>query len=569
MNDTSYNESFYTSSGQTETLCTTGLTKDFNITIVFDRYKRYTDCDIENMGGQNDLIIGPHPTDYIINTGVTAVTSTQVVTGYLITNPLDVLTGATPTYQYNEELNKKWADERDRRLGTLKIYLNGNLIYKLKDWEEIIPSKRGEQPFIQSWGGGTGLMGGIHEGVCCFNIKSIKYYEEPLNFVHVKHNFKTRLTDFDFEICNAPCVDDVYGLGYSSPTPTPTPTGVPTSTPTPTPTGVPTSTPTSTPTPTVLDYGCFRYSFVTGGTPGFTQYNINGNTMTISKRDYYMGLHDYSTLSNGNNFIIRQYTDYNNNYGTFTLDNTPPQLVGNNYVLSGTYIGSNIPNSTVCYVCYNVGSPAPTPTPTPTSAPTDTPTPTPTPTTTGFATGPFNFNFDYMLCEYFFSDGSDMDTMTYVSNPLIMNNDFTNGLPGDYVGTCALSANGPSNGNWTDPFLLYGGDNLGTGTEAILFDLNKFKTQYPSATDLELTFTSTWYGTPGINPVIMRATMWKKDNINLPIQDGYTFVYPESVETLMVQSNGQLITCNTQNCEAFEEVAKFQFNITSHDGQFI
>lgn len=78
--------------------------------------------------------------------------------------------------------------------------------------EEVIPSNRGEQPYIQSWGGGTSLMGGIHEGTSCFNIKSIKYYEDPLDFVHVRHNFLTRINDYDFEICGEECFDDVYSL---------------------------------------------------------------------------------------------------------------------------------------------------------------------------------------------------------------------------------------------------------------------------------------------------------------------------------------------------------------------
>jgi hypothetical protein len=111
-----------------------------------------------------------------------------------------------------EILNKKWADERQRRLGILKIYLNGRPIYKLENWEEVIPSERGVQPYIQSWGGGTGLMNNIHNGVSCFDIKSIKYYEEPLDFVHVYHDFIMRLNQYDFDICGENCVDNVYSL---------------------------------------------------------------------------------------------------------------------------------------------------------------------------------------------------------------------------------------------------------------------------------------------------------------------------------------------------------------------
>ena len=185
-----YTESYYTSTGQTPTLCVSDNTKDFNVTIVFDRYNYLTDCNLENDGGKNDLITGRT----------------------LNNSALAVMTGDTPDYSYPEILNQKWGKERQKRLGVLKIYLNGRPIYKIKDWEEIVPSDRGVQPFIQSWGGGTGMMGDIHNGICEFNIKSIKYYEEPLDFIHVKHNFLSILNDYDFYLCGIFCVDNLIGL---------------------------------------------------------------------------------------------------------------------------------------------------------------------------------------------------------------------------------------------------------------------------------------------------------------------------------------------------------------------
>jgi hypothetical protein len=193
-NEGVYTEDFYVASGQTPTLCTTQPTKDFNITIAFERNKYYENCEIENDGGWNDLIPEFIISEYT-DMEVTAVTSTQIA----VSND-------------SELLNKKWAEERQRRLGTLKIYLNGRPIYKLKNWEEIIPSERGVQPFIQSWGGGTGLMNDLHNGVCCFNMKTIKYYEEPLDFLHVRHNFLTRINQYDFFICGSPCEDDMSGF---------------------------------------------------------------------------------------------------------------------------------------------------------------------------------------------------------------------------------------------------------------------------------------------------------------------------------------------------------------------
>ena len=79
------------SNGMTPVLCVTDDTKDFNLTIVFNRYKEYDGCDLENEGGFNDLIQGPHAVEFVKPlTGVTAMTSTQIVEGYTITNTITI-----------------------------------------------------------------------------------------------------------------------------------------------------------------------------------------------------------------------------------------------------------------------------------------------------------------------------------------------------------------------------------------------------------------------------------------------------------------------------------------------
>ena len=196
VTDSGYTESYYTSSGQTPVLCVSGTSRDFNVTITFERDKYYTDCNLENDGGWNDLIPGIKTIPYT-DTVITAVTSTQ-----------------TTIYTTAEELNKKWTLERNRRLGTLKIYLNGRTIYKLKGWEEVIPSTRGNQPFIQSWAGGTQYSGGIHNmGTSCFNFKRVQYYQEPLNYVRVRHHYLVDIKpNYDIIECVEDCVDSMVGL---------------------------------------------------------------------------------------------------------------------------------------------------------------------------------------------------------------------------------------------------------------------------------------------------------------------------------------------------------------------
>jgi len=182
-----YSENYYTEVGVTPRLCTTGLTDDFNVTIVFDRYKHYQDCELENEGGVNDLIPEFRVYEYV---------------------DLDSKSTSTQIAIHNEDpiLNKKWEEESQKRLGVLKIYLNGNLIYKKENFEEIIASNRGIQPFIQSWGG----VSNEPDGSCCFNIKSIKYFEEPLNFPRVRHHYLTEIKpNFEIVECGVKCEDEL------------------------------------------------------------------------------------------------------------------------------------------------------------------------------------------------------------------------------------------------------------------------------------------------------------------------------------------------------------------------
>jgi len=205
-----YTESYYTLSGQTPVLCSGGTSSDFNVTITFTRNNEYNNCEIENEGGWNDLILGPHPVSYTPND--TGSTSTQIMTGYTISNDIyDWMSGGTITNEFIEELNKKWWNNRLNRLGTLTIYLNGKPIYKLKNWEEVIPSLReSENQIIQSWGGGTTGYNTLHTGNTEFSLLQVKYFEEPLDFVHVKHHYKTTIyPNYNINECQSPCSQEI------------------------------------------------------------------------------------------------------------------------------------------------------------------------------------------------------------------------------------------------------------------------------------------------------------------------------------------------------------------------
>ena len=246
---------YYTASGQTAVMCSDGTSNDFNLTITFERNSNLENCDLCNYGGSNDLITG----------------KTMTV------DQLDWLTGATEVYTIVEVLNEKWYENRDYRLGTLKIYLNGQKLYTLDNWEEIIPSQReSENDLVQIFGGGTVESGGIHEGETQFDLKEFNYYEYPFKFLQVKDNYNNLKQNYNITECTSDCLDVLIGLGIPTSTPTPTPTTPATSTPTPTPlstvvpTNVPTTTPTPVPTNVPTSTPTFLPTMVPTSTPTFT-----------------------------------------------------------------------------------------------------------------------------------------------------------------------------------------------------------------------------------------------------------------------------------------------------------
>ena len=191
-----FTETNYISSGQTIQMFEEPFLSNndliFNVAITFKRYSEYIGCEIENEGGWNDMI-----------------------TGVTVNNPTDVLTGATESVSYIEVLNEKWWNERNKRLGTLTIYINGKRIYKLENWEEIIPSKRDGEHLIQHvWGGGLFYSGGIHDSLdTSFNFQRFRYYEEPLNPIQINHNFLTSVKPYyDITDVTEPCSDTPIGL---------------------------------------------------------------------------------------------------------------------------------------------------------------------------------------------------------------------------------------------------------------------------------------------------------------------------------------------------------------------
>lgn len=185
---TGFTETTYFDTDNTTSLPTGQTQNDFNITITFERYNRYESCDIPNEGGWNDLI-----------------------TGVTVLNPMQTITGDTEETSFIEVLNEKWFSERNKRLGVLKIFLNGRIIYKKENWEETIPSIRDvDGGFVQIFG--KGLAGNATQ----FELKRVKYFEEPLNFLQINHHYIVDTMPYydvpnNTTICNVDASGDLIG----------------------------------------------------------------------------------------------------------------------------------------------------------------------------------------------------------------------------------------------------------------------------------------------------------------------------------------------------------------------
>jgi len=199
-----YTPIYYVETGQTVPLCPNGTLDDFNITITFERNYPYSGCSLANEGGWNDLIVDTS----IILEGST------IIGG-----------------EMEEVLNQKWMNERYKRLGVLKIYHNGRPleidtyhnpklvytpVYKFKLWEELILSNRGFQPFVNAIGGGVTGSGNLHNTKCCYTIKYVGYFEQPMKYVDVRSRYEgiTR-SNFNIVECNGICIDDIVSLNIA------------------------------------------------------------------------------------------------------------------------------------------------------------------------------------------------------------------------------------------------------------------------------------------------------------------------------------------------------------------
>lgn len=141
---------------------------------------------------------------------------------------------------------------------------------------------------------------------------------------------------------------------------------------------------------------------------------------------------------------------------------------------------------------------------------------------------PINNLADYIVVDYSFTNGRDLDTRTVFNTPAI----------GTYIGW--------NRGSSVSNIMYWGGDNTGTGLESILINVANYKALTPGTypPQFQIDFNCFWYGTQGTNPVYLTMYMYTGGTM---VKQGYTWINPTATSSLTLASTGKVITLQTTN----------------------
>jgi hypothetical protein len=165
---------------------------------------------------------------------------------------------------------------------------------------------------------------------------------------------------------------------------------------------------------------------------------------------------------------------------------------------------------------------------------------------------------DYIVVEYTFDTGEDLDTRTRLAVPAVGS---SNGKL--YVGW-GQANRVPTNNTATPNILRWGGDNTGTGRESAVFDVNYFKSLYPSAHDIIIDCRAQWYGIVGTTPVGLKITLYQGGAIQAV---GYGFENPTATSSTVLDLTLKNVTLFSQNSASIgDRIATISYNVLTGAG---
>jgi hypothetical protein len=158
-----------------------------------------------------------------------------------------------------------------------------------------------------------------------------------------------------------------------------------------------------------------------------------------------------------------------------------------------------------------------------------------------------NILADYILIEYTFDTGLDLDTRTRLASPAI----------GSYLGWGRASGTQPT-------IIAWGGDNTGIGTEAVLINVANFKIQYPQVENIVVDCRAQWYGTVGTTPVGLKVTLYQGGEIS---PYGFTWINETSTSQQVLDTKLKNITLlSTDPNSIGSRVATLKYNLVTGVG---
>ena len=186
----------------------------------------------------------------------------------------------------------------------------------------------------------------------------------------------------------------------------------------------------------------------------------------------------------------------------------------------------------------------------------------------------FTFDADYAVLTYKFNDASDLDTRSRIVEPDINMNNYL----GFRAGACF-----PDDSRWsytnipTTAVIDWSGDNVGTGYESILIDIQKLKALKPDMINFVVDLRAGWFnaGAPmGVLPVEVKAVFYKGGTM-LKSQPGttpFSFKYtnPTATNSLEVTSDSKVINTRYQSDGGLrlQRLAVFKYNVITKVGSF-
>ena len=186
----------------------------------------------------------------------------------------------------------------------------------------------------------------------------------------------------------------------------------------------------------------------------------------------------------------------------------------------------------------------------------------------------FTFDADYAVLTYKFNDANDLDTRTRIVEPNIGMNNYL----GFAVGQCF-----PTDPSWSETnipstaIIDWSGDNVGTGYESILIDIQKLKTLQPTMVNLVVDLRAAWYRANepmGVLPVEVKAIFYKGGTMlkSQPVTRllSYEYTNPTATNSLQVTSDSKVINTRYQADSGvrLQRLAVFKYNVVTKIGSF-